>query len=299
MNEMQILEALRLNEAHQYAPVCCTSSDHQGKRLRWDGELGFTGVHEVGLGLADALMHDVEAFVSRHFDALLIVLWSVEDVLRIVVQYLCAWSFLGTGFSFLFQLIFTIKEGRPPATMYIDPLIWGFFLGISFLVLAGMLGRSSTKISVKLDQTGFSDSLPVKLPWFFKGAVHGLRILSMIGSTGFVFTFASVLSIVDFYPEFFACAFLSSLVYIGCTVVEIFSNPKRILPQAKVRGKTNKSTHWFSPRCPYCRLEIANTDAVICSACKAFHHGECWEINQNRCSVHGCGGSLLLTASAS
>src|SRR3990172_3418639 len=40
--------------------------------------------------------------------------------------------------------------------------------------------------------------------------------------------------------------------------------------------------------CPYCKDSISESEAWFCPACDASHHVECWEANDETCSVYGC-----------
>ena len=42
------------------------------------------------------------------------------------------------------------------------------------------------------------------------------------------------------------------------------------------------------PVCPYCKDVVAEPEALFCPVCDAAHHAECWESNQETCSVYGC-----------
>lgn len=43
------------------------------------------------------------------------------------------------------------------------------------------------------------------------------------------------------------------------------------------------------PFCPYCKSLIATMESVVlCIACSALHHEDCWNENGWRCSVFGC-----------
>jgi hypothetical protein len=40
--------------------------------------------------------------------------------------------------------------------------------------------------------------------------------------------------------------------------------------------------------CPYCKDTVSEPEAWFCPTCDAAHHIECWESNQQMCSVFGC-----------
>lgn len=40
--------------------------------------------------------------------------------------------------------------------------------------------------------------------------------------------------------------------------------------------------------CPYCKDIVPDQEAWFCPVCDAAHHRECWESNQQLCSVYGC-----------
>jgi hypothetical protein len=40
--------------------------------------------------------------------------------------------------------------------------------------------------------------------------------------------------------------------------------------------------------CPYCKDIVPEQEALFCPVCVAAHHPECWESNQQTCSVYGC-----------
>jgi len=40
--------------------------------------------------------------------------------------------------------------------------------------------------------------------------------------------------------------------------------------------------------CPYCKDSVIESEAWFCPACDATHHLECWEANEETCSVYGC-----------
>ena len=40
--------------------------------------------------------------------------------------------------------------------------------------------------------------------------------------------------------------------------------------------------------CPYCKDHVSEPEPWFCPTCEAAHHMECWESNQQTCSVYGC-----------
>jgi hypothetical protein len=40
--------------------------------------------------------------------------------------------------------------------------------------------------------------------------------------------------------------------------------------------------------CPYCKDQVEGRKVVTCPSCETVHHQECWETNENVCSVYGC-----------
>jgi hypothetical protein len=50
--------------------------------------------------------------------------------------------------------------------------------------------------------------------------------------------------------------------------------------------------HFGMTTCPFCKDSVSSLEAVLCPACEAAHHEECWEANGETCSVYGCKSNL-------
>jgi hypothetical protein len=40
--------------------------------------------------------------------------------------------------------------------------------------------------------------------------------------------------------------------------------------------------------CPYCKGEVKDEQIIVCPSCETIHHEECWQSNDEFCSVYGC-----------
>src|SRR5262249_7459988 len=40
--------------------------------------------------------------------------------------------------------------------------------------------------------------------------------------------------------------------------------------------------------CPYCKGSVNDERIVVCPSCETVHHEECWQSNDQFCSVYGC-----------
>jgi hypothetical protein len=40
--------------------------------------------------------------------------------------------------------------------------------------------------------------------------------------------------------------------------------------------------------CPYCKGSVSDEQIIVCPSCDTIHHEECWQSNDQFCSVFGC-----------